>query len=42
MRGLLAERLKAFYWFTGELRCGQETELISISVAAKGEVVEGI
>lgn len=39
---MFAEMLKAFYWFTGELRCGQETELISISVAAKGEVAEGL
>lgn len=37
-----AERLKAFYWFTGGLWCGEETERIFISVAAKGEVVEGL
>lgn len=36
---LFAERLKVFYWFTGGLRCAEETKLISISVAAKGEVV---
>lgn len=40
--GVFAERLKAFYWFTGGLWCGEEAKLISISVAAKGEVVEGL